>query len=123
MTEYYSYDGNVKDPGEMHTVEARGIRRYVKGRHIFSSFVRWREDRFWEFTPGTRMVEYHNSSGKGWVTLVGLNCRSEKSEEREFYRYDKEIVFYAYENVDRMMEEILSRGVAKDPKCPSLWGT
>ena len=95
----------------------------INNYRLSYSFVRWKEDRFWEFTPGTRMVEYHNSSGTGWVTLVGLNCRSEKREEREFYRYDKEIVFYAYENVDRMMEEILSRGVAKDPKYPSLWGT
>ena len=99
MSGYDNYYGSLKDPTEKHEVERRGIRRYVKSSVLLAPMQRWKPDKFWEFTTDTRITEYTNMSGKGWVALRGLKGPTKKQS------------FYAYENVESLEAEIRAAGI------------
>ena len=111
MIGYSSYYGGAEDPTEKHVVEDGGIREYTKGSVFFSSFQRWTPGRFWKFGQNTKVVEYTNRAGKGWLTLTGLDGPTTKE------------TFYAFQNVDSFEREIQNQGVTKEPRYPESWGT
>ncbi len=106
MPDYHNYYGSAEDPTEKHKVESGGIRRYTKSSVFFASFQRWKPGILWRFTPNTRLVEFTNNSGKGWVTMTGLDGPSDKQ------------TFYAYQNVKSLEQEIAKQGVLKEPRYP-----
>ncbi len=110
MTDHHSYYGTNKDPTLMHRVDGSGIQEYTKSSVFLSVFQRWKPARKWRFTVETRMVEYKNMSGKGWVSLTGLDGATATHQ------------IYAFDTVQALESEVRAAGVVVEPKYPGSWG-
>ena len=110
MPDYHPYyEGAGPDLLEKHTVESNGIRDWVKEHRFFKFLETWQKSDFWGFTPETRIINYRNECGRGWVELDRLDGIQSKR------------TFYSYEDVDSLLAEIKGAGVRIDPEFPETW--